>query len=689
MLAATPVVQISLPFRSMTRPRATRPALATAPPPTIEVPGQGTLTFEQSQTAANPAQYVTLDGQTYQQAFDAEFNGTTLNTGQWDTDLNGQLSEPFNGDQGIASASQDVVSGGQLLLGVADAPPGTVDLQGNAVSYLEGAVNSSSFVLAPNSIFQWQGSLNWDHATGWATSLTDANHASYIGEIDNGEERGRGNVSDDVHVDRGGPPSPAPAAGIVSAPPNVISSFPGHVEIYPAQVNTYTAEYNADGTVNFYVTPTYGPGAGMTYSAGTSDGLSFNPNDPRSVLALFFSVETDQNYGLFDADANGITTTASVMKADGDATPLPRDYAMAVNWARVYSAPRTPTATVALPDTADAYVQDGAYSNVNYGAATPLLVKDAHAGNGWVRTTYLEFNLSGVNPIIFGTLNLYGSEQAGAPEAAINVAVYPVTSSNWTESTITDANAPAIGSSALASADITGSSPRVYSFDVSSYLEQQQAAGAADVTLAVAGVSYSGGIVGFNSREAGPNPPQLFLNTLTPQTSAPAPISFTATADAYVRNGTFANTNNASSAQLLVKDAVSSFDRVAYFTFDVAGLTATNISQASLDLFGALQGGVDPNFRVNVLAVSQTNWNASTLTFNNAPATGGVLASGTIPNATSQWYTFNLTAYLQQQVRAGETSVSVAIAGVTNTGAMAAFNSSLATSNLPKLVVTQ
>src|SRR5271154_5560665 len=88
----------------------------TAPSPNLEVPGVGTLTFAQSAIAAAPSAYVTSNGQIYQQSFDAEFNGNTLNTSQWNTDLNGQLSEPFNGDQGIVSASQDVVSGGQLLL---------------------------------------------------------------------------------------------------------------------------------------------------------------------------------------------------------------------------------------------------------------------------------------------------------------------------------------------------------------------------------------------------------------------------------------------------------------------------------------------------------------------------------------------------------------------------------------------
>jgi hypothetical protein len=661
--------------------------VATAPGANIEAPGQGTVTFAQSTTAASPAALVTANGQIYQQAFDAEFNGATLDTRQWNTDLNGQLSEPANGDQGDAAASQDVVSGGQLLLGVSDAPAGTTNELGQPVRYLEGAINSSSFVLSPNSIFQWQGILNWDHACGWATSLTDADHASYIGEIDNGEEKGRGNLSNDVHVDPSGPPSPAPAAGIISSPANGISSAAG-VKIDPTQLNTYTAVYNADGTVSFYVTPTYGPGAGQTFSAGTSDGLAFNPNDPGSNLAVFFSIETDQNYGDFDADANGITTTASVMKADGDTTPQPRDYAMVVNWARVYSVPRAPTSTVTLPATADAYVQDGAYSKVNYGSVTPLLVKDAAPGGGWVRTAYLEFNLSGADPITYASLNLYGSEEAGAGEPSINVAVYPVPSSNWTESTITDGNAPAIGSTALATATITGTSPRVYSFNVSSYLEQQQAAGAANVTLAVEGTSVTTGTVAFSSSQAASNQPQLALTTVTP-TPTPPLISVAPTADAYDRDGAYATQNLGASALLMVKDAVSGggYVRNTYLTFDLQGMTP--IEAAVLQVYGnETAGSPESSITLAAYPVASTSWAQNTITFDNAPAVASpAIGTVAITGTTPQEYSLDLTTYLQQQQALGNTLVSVALEGVGPTDGGTQFNSTLAATNQPDLLI--
>jgi uncharacterized repeat protein (TIGR03803 family) len=173
--------------------------------------------------------------------------------------------------------------------------------------------------------------------------------------------------------------------------------------------------------------------------------------------------------------------------------------------------------------------------------------------------------------------------------------------------------------------------------------------------------------------------------------SPPAPTSVTlgATADAYVRNGSYANTNFGSATQLLIKQAVSPDDRVAYLTFNLKGVAASSLKQATLRLFGALQTGSNPNLKINVLAVAQTGWSESTITFKNAPATGAVLGSAVVPNSTSQWYTFNLTSYLQKQLAAGKTSVSLAIVGTVDSTQIVAFNSRHASSNAPQLVVTE
>ena len=167
--------------------------------------------------------------------------------------------------------------------------------------------------------------------------------------------------------------------------------------------------------------------------------------------------------------------------------------------------------------------------------------------------------------------------------SAIGVAIYPVANSNWTENALTNANAPTIGSAPLAAATITGTASQTYSFDLTNYLQQQQAAGASYVTVAIRGTAFTKGMVGFNSREAS-NPPQLVLNT---GTAAPA-STFSAAADSYVQNGTYAGANYGSAAQLLIKQAVAPYDRITYLTFTLAGLSQASISNATLRLFGGV-----------------------------------------------------------------------------------------------------
>ena len=169
-------------------------------------------------------------------------------------------------------------------------------------------------------------------------------------------------------------------------------------------------------------------------------------------------------------------------------------------------------------------MQDGAYSKVSYGASTELLVKDAVAGGGYVRVSYLQFNLTGIARITSASLQLHGSEQAGAVEPLIGVGIYPVSNSNWAQSSLTDANAPTIGATLLASANITGTTLALYKFNLTTYLQQQQALGNKVVSIAIKGTAFTKGMVGFNSTRAGSNAPQLVLGTSKPTpTPTPAP----------------------------------------------------------------------------------------------------------------------------------------------------------------------
>jgi hypothetical protein len=172
----------------------------------------------------------------------------------------------------------------------------------------------------------------------------------------------------------------------------------------------------------------------------------------------------------------------------------------------------TPT-PVALSATADSYVQDGTYAKVNYGTASQLLVKDAIAGDGYVRTAYLQFNLAGLAPITSAALQLYGNELPGASiEPSVNIVAYAVASSAWTQNSITDVNAPAFGGAPLATVVVSGTTASLYSYNLTAYLQQQQAVGNTTVSIALTGTMDTNAIVAFNSTNAASNMPALSIN---------------------------------------------------------------------------------------------------------------------------------------------------------------------------------
>jgi hypothetical protein len=172
--------------------------------------------------------------------------------------------------------------------------------------------------------------------------------------------------------------------------------------------------------------------------------------------------------------------------------------------------------TAAPAPTADAYVRDGSYASQNYGSSTQLLVKDATPGGGYVRTSYLQFNLAGVSTVTSAFLQLYGAEQAGSSESSITIGAYPVAGSAWSEGTITDANAPAVGTTAITTVSVAGTTTQEYIFDLTSYIQQQLLLGKTSITIALQGTAYTNGTVVFNSREAATLGPQLFIGVPAP-----------------------------------------------------------------------------------------------------------------------------------------------------------------------------
>jgi uncharacterized delta-60 repeat protein len=187
--------------------------------------------------------------------------------------------------------------------------------------------------------------------------------------------------------------------------------------------------------------------------------------------------------------------------------------------------------------------------------------------------------------------------------------------------------------------------------------------------------------------------------------------TLTPTADTFVRDHDYSLTNFGASPILFVKDASSGDNRVSFLKFDLTGVSTIN--SAVLQLTGALQSSTASPATTGVFAVPTTSWIEGNgtivdsvgdgfdtsnnppgeMTWNNQPAIGGsALASATVTSGTFQTYTFDVTSYLQQQLAAGNTVVSLALENLQPTSQQTEFLSRESTSNAgsgPQLVISQ
>ena len=167
-------------------------------------------------------------------------------------------------------------------------------------------------------------------------------------------------------------------------------------------------------------------------------------------------------------------------------------------------------ATQALAPVADTYAQSGQSAAQNFGTSPQLIVKVNPPD--LTRYTYLRFDLSKVTGKISGAkLRLYGGREG--TNSSSSDSAYGVADTAWSETGLTWNNKPALGGK-ISTATVT-SAQKYYEWDVTAYLQAQQAAGAKLVSLAVTmdSLPADGLRDNFNAREAAGSPPQLSVTT--------------------------------------------------------------------------------------------------------------------------------------------------------------------------------
>jgi hypothetical protein len=160
-------------------------------------------------------------------------------------------------------------------------------------------------------------------------------------------------------------------------------------------------------------------------------------------------------------------------------------------------------------------------------------------------------------------------------------------------------------------------------------------------------------------------------------------------ADAYVRNGTaYAGTNFGTANPLSVKTNASvDVNRDAYLRFDVSGLSGF-VGSAKLRAFGKLSETGTAN--IGAYAVPVNTWAENTLTWNNKPALGPLLATRAFSGTAETWYEWDVTAQLRKERARTQTSMTLGLHGTAAVNPLATIRSreDATTANRPQLTYT-
>lgn len=129
-------------------------------------------------------------------------------------------------------------------------------------------------------------------------------------------------------------------------------------------------------------------------------------------------------------------------------------------------------------------------------------------------------------------------------------------------------------------------------------------------------------------------------------------------ADAYVRDGSYDDSNYGSDSTLVIKKDVSTYNRVSYLKFDLNSYPVNNIDSIKLKLF---KSKANSNVKVTqwqIWLCSEDSWNEDSITWNNKPGTDSLLA--TISGTSIDSVEWDLTNKISNQLN-GDKVLTLAI----------------------------
>ena len=334
--------------------------------------------------------------------------------------------------------------------------------------------------------------------------------------------------------------------------------------------------------------------------------------------------------------------------------------------------------------TNDAYVRGGTYASTNYGSEVTLMVKN-DSSSDYLRKSYFTFDFSTYSGISVNSAKLRYCVAYTGSDATRTVKVYGVTDESWQEGSITWNNAPA-GSTYITETNISYTTSGVwYEPDVTSYVNSHLADKKVSFLLIIEGTPSGESTVGINSKDASNYKPELVITNNTPApgptpTPVPETLLYVTTADAYVRDGSSANTNFGTNVDLMVRTDVTGSNQKSYITFDFGTFSGVGTNSAKLNVCVAYKGA-DASRTIKLYGVTDESWQENSITWNNVP-TGTQFITEKIISSTG-WYEFDVSEYANAHMEDKKVSFLLVNEGTASSGSYIGIKSNNPASTPP------
>lgn len=156
------------------------------------------------------------------------------------------------------------------------------------------------------------------------------------------------------------------------------------------------------------------------------------------------------------------------------------------------------------------------------------------------------------------------------------------------------------------------------------------------------------------------------------------------TADAFVRDGSYADENYGYNSYMTVKSDGTGYNRKAYAKFDFSAFNGVLAESAKVRLY-VQSVNTDPSRTVKIYGTNDESWIESGITWNNAPSSSTYITSIDVTGI--GWYEIDVTSYVNSSMDDKVVSFMFVNEGAVSSKGDFSFSTKEAGSNKPELVI--